>query len=304
MNGIFIAASMVAIFLGLGSLLAAHGSARERRLIAQRVLGISRSQVRNAPDRTHYNTAIRILRRVSGALTRDIGAMSRLVQAAGVFNAHAVYAFLAARILLTLLAGMTALVVSAAVGTTPIYAALAITTATGAGFLLPTYLLRYRANRRRRKIKRELPLFLDSLKLLLQSGVSVEIALRHIARMEVAIIPEIQKSLRSLEEDLDQGRDYPVTFERWANRLSLPEAREVVGILMQSLQFGGETVPMLGTLVGELIERRLSDARLVAGKRSVVLTLAMVVFFLPPLILIVIGPAVTGIIRNITGVGG
>jgi len=303
MNAIYVSVSAVGILLGLGMLAVAHAGARERRRVAQRVFKLSGRVHQDGAMRIRREAVFRLLSHVAVFLTRDTGSIARLVQAAGILNPQGIYLFLGIRLLTTILAALIALLASVAVAAAAGYVGLATALGAVAGYVGPTVLLHSFAKRRRRRIKRELPLFLDSLKLLLQSGVSIEIALRHISRMETTIIPEIQRSLRPLEEDLDQGRDYPETFERWGDRLSIPEAKDVVGLLLQSLQFGGETLPMLGTMVNELIERRVSDARLAAGKRSVILTLAMVVFFLPPLILIVIAPAVVGIVRSITGMG-
>ena len=298
-DGIFQATCIIATAIGGATILATYIGGRQSRIVEQRLRGLL--QVRNgAPkSRTRYEAIIRTINRLSLALSNDLHLMTVIVQVAGFSDQRTVYLFIAIRAVLTVLLALLAAAISAFLAMPVIYFALITVAAAGVGYLGPTYALRIVASRRRRRIARELPLFLDSLGLLLQSGASIEIALRHIARMETAIIPEIQKSLRLLEEDLDQGKAYAASFERWGARLSIPDARDVVGLLLQSLQYGGEILPLLKQLVNEIIERRLSDARLAAGKRSVFLTLIMVAFFLPPLVLIISGPAVTSIVRTL-----
>lgn len=286
----------------LGSRLVQQGLMveRHRRAVGRRVASFAGEPVYEPfGELGPFDTAIRWMARLSLLISKDLEAQARLVRAAGRFANAAVYRFLALRMALATVGAVVALTCSATTGCSPVIAAALTAVLVSAGYGGPAYVLRYLAGRRRKKISRELPLFLDSVKLLIQTGASLELALRQVTRIETAAMPELRRTLEILLQDLDQGKSYDLALERWAERAAVPGAMEFASLALQSIKYGTELSPMLEQFIADLIEQRLAMARELAGKRSVSMTVVMVAFFLPPLMAIIGAPAVVDIVRNL-----
>ena len=241
--------------------------------------------------------AIASVARLSLLVSKDLQAQARLIRAAGIFAPGAVDRFLALRVVLAAIAAVSGFMLGTMADYPPVVVAALMAVLVPAGYACPAFLLQYLAAKRRKRITRELPLFLDSVKLLLQTGAGLELALRQTARMETAAIPELRRTLEYLLQDLDLGKSYDLAFERWVEKAAVPGAEEFAGLALQSIKHGSELTPMLEQFIEDLIEQRLAMARELAGKRSVSLTVVMVAFFLPPLIMIIAAPAVVEIVR-------
>jgi tight adherence protein C len=275
-------------------------SYRHRRAVDQRIAMFATATADDTDEkRGRFESAVLGLARLSLLFSKDLQAQARQIRAAGFFAHGAVNRFLALRISLSVIGIVLGPTLSSAVGCPPALAAAFSCALVFAGYSGPALFLRYVGHLRRNRIFRELPLFLDSVKLLLQNGASLELALRQLARMEIAGIPEIRRTMAYLLEDLDQGKSYDVAFERWVEKLAIPEAEEFAGLMLQSIMHGTELTPMLEQFIQDQIQQRLALAREMAGKRSVYLTIIMVAFFLPPLLAIIGAPAVMDIANTI-----
>lgn len=273
---------------------------RQVRLVERRMAAlVGRPVESEAEEQGAFDTAVRELARLSLWISRDLQTQSRRVREAGMFAHGAVNRFLALRLVLPAVGVVIAPAIGLAAGLPPMMVVALTLAAVVSGHMGPVLVLRLLGHVRTKRVFRELPFFLDSVKLLLQTGASLELSLRQIARMDIAAIPEIRRTLSYFLEDLDQGKSYDLAFERWAEKLAAPDAEELAGLMLQSLMHGTELTPMLEQFVQEQIERRLTMAREVAGKRSVSMTVVMVAFFLPPLVVIIGAPAAVDIARTI-----
>ena len=246
-----------------------------------------------------FDSIVGRIAKLSLSISNDLEAQARLVRAAGIFSNGAINQFLALRVVLSGIGAGAALTFSTTGAGSPVVAAALTAVLVSAGYGGPTFVLRYLAAKRCRKISHELPLFLDSVKLLLQTGVSLELTLRQIAHMETAAVPELRRTLDFFLQDLDQGKSYDLAFERWVEKAAVAGAKEFAGLALQSIKYGTELTPMLEQFIVDLIEQRLAKARELAGKRSVSMTVVKIAFFLPPLLAIIGAPAVVDIARHI-----
>ena len=87
------------------------------------------------------------------------------------------------------------------------------------------------------------------------------------------------------------GAPYDTALEKWGQRIGLEESRELAAMFKQSLVHGTELSSSLRRFANDLSERRLMSARESVGKKSAQLTVVMVMFFLPALIILLGGPA-------------
>ncbi len=163
--------------------------------------------------------------------------------------------------------------------------------------LLPRWLVRRAAADRQTRIRAEIALFINLIVLLLEAGLSIRQALRSLVRDGAGVLPELGEEFRLALRQIDAGGDLGDVFTSMGNVLDVPELSGVLGVLRQVERYGGEVrEPLLGALA-VMEERRSLDLRervnLLAGRMTVV----MVLFFFPALMLCVAGPAFSSIFR-------
>lgn len=170
--------------------------------------------------------------------------------------------------------------------------------------LLPRWGLRHAATERQRRIRAEVPLFINLMILLFEAGLSTRQALHSLVRDGGGVLPELGTEFRLALRQIDAGGELGEVFNSMGRVLDVPELTSVLGVLRQVERYGGEVrEPMLSALT-VLEERRSLDLRervnLLAGRMTVV----MVLFFFPALMLCVAGPAFTSILKALKQVTG
>lgn len=170
----------------------------------------------------------------------------------------------------------------------------------GAVYVLAKRVLVWFGNSRLRRIRREMPFILDIMMITLESGLSLDQSLRHIALSETSAGPEVQKAVRVLVDDLEKGTPYDVALDKWGERLGIDEGRELAALFKQSLHYGTEIGPSLREFIREFSDKRVSTARESIGRKATQLTGVMVVFFLPALLIILAGPTVTALLSGLS----
>lgn len=170
--------------------------------------------------------------------------------------------------------------------------------------LAPRWALRSAAARRRARIAREVPLFIHLLVLLFEAGLSTRQAFASLVREGRGVLPELGREFETALRQMEAGGDTAAVLRGMGETLSVPDLDGVLGVLRQADRYGGEIrEPLLETLA-VLEERRGLDLRekvnLVSGRMTVV----MVLFFFPALLIFVAGPAVVSILSAMADVAG
>jgi tight adherence protein C len=160
-------------------------------------------------------------------------------------------------------------------------------------------LLKLRAEQRRREIRRELPYVLDLLLMVLESGVSIDQALQHTAAQLGRTAPVSGEILSRTIAEIEDGTPYDKALDRLAGRLAVSEGRDFAGLLKQNLFQGGELGAPLRRLAADIGDARLAHAREQMGRKSVLLTVVMLIFFMPVLMIALAGPAVSDLMGTL-----
>lgn len=165
------------------------------------------------------------------------------------------------------------------------------------GLLLPRWALRSSAAGRQIRIRSEVPLFINLMVLLLEAGLSTRQALRSLIRDGEGVLPELGEEFRLALRQIDAGGDLGEVLANMGRVLDVAELSGVLGVLRQVERYGGEVREPLLSALAVMQERRGLDLRervnLLAGRMTVV----MVLFFFPALMLCVAGPAFSSIFR-------
>jgi tight adherence protein C len=159
--------------------------------------------------------------------------------------------------------------------------------------------LKLRSETRQREIRRELPYVLDLLLMVLDSGVSIDQALQHVSQQIDRVAPLTAQMLAQYMADTEEGLPYDKALDRLAQRLAVSEGRDFAGLLKQNLFQGGELGQPLRRLAADISEARLASAREQLGRKSVLLTLVMLAFFMPVLLIAIAAPAVTDVLGTL-----
>lgn len=174
----------------------------------------------------------------------------------------------------------------------------------GVVFLAARRTLRWRASRRRRKVGQELPFFLDVLTMMLESGVSLDQAFRTFATTEGKAAPILKEAVQSLVSDIERGMPYEAALDRWGDRLGVSGARELASLFKRNLAQGAELSGALAQFAKEFTDRRVSSAREAVGRKAAQMSLVMMIFFMPALLVILAGPAVVNLVKNLMEIAG
>ncbi|NKF21423.1 type II secretion system F family protein [Solimonas marina] len=181
---------------------------------------------------------------------------------------------------------------------------LAVIVAAILSFLAPRWILRSAASRRRGRVQREVPLFIHLLVLLFESGLSTRQALQSMVRESGGVLLELGRELDVMLRQVEAGADLSDTLKSTSDVLAVEDLSTVFSVLRQVDRYGGELrEPLLETL--EVIEeRRGYELREKVNHMSGRMTVVMVLFFFPALLIFVAGPAFMGIIKALGDING
>ncbi|MCR5876680.1 type II secretion system F family protein [Phenylobacterium sp. J426] len=222
---------------------------------------------------------------------QDREEISQLLFAAGRREPDAVFQFAALRLGLALLLALaTALAVWRLNAASPI-ARLAPILMFGAAFIGAKQVLGLMAGARRRRVSAELPYTLDVLLMMLEAGVSLDQCFRTFAETEGRAAPIMQAAVAGLVADTQRGMPYDLALTRWADQLGIEGARELAAVFRQSLAQGTELSGALRAFAHEFSERRVFTAKAAIARKNVQMTVVMMLFLLPALMVILAGPA-------------
>lgn len=158
------------------------------------------------------------------------------------------------------------------------------------GFLLPKKLIVGRAEARMKRLSDELSLFMQMLRILFDSGLAVEQALRVLVIEGRKVLPELGYELDTALRRAEQGLSLESELQTTAAALDHPEFTDIVVVLRQMLTQGGSAKSSLTKMIEVMNGKRLTDLQEKVSKLSAKMTIVMVVFFFPALVILIAGP--------------
>lgn len=161
----------------------------------------------------------------------------------------------------------------------------------GFGAYIPYLGLRILVERRQAAIRDAFPDALDMLLVCVRSGMTIEAALARVAVEIRRYSRELEQEFSLIVADLAYGRDRGKAFENFAARTTLPGAHAIAKALAQAERYGTSIGHALKSTASEYRRMRLHDAERRAAALPAKLTVPMVIFFLPALFVVILGPA-------------
>ncbi|MFE8115289.1 type II secretion system F family protein [Brenneria goodwinii] len=255
--------------------------AGQRQRLAQRLMSALNSIGRSVPL---FNAAQRT--EIAGKLV-----------SAGFRNPQALMVMIALALLsIALLLTLVAVFVWPLLEGQRIYGVLLCLAAVYLGLLLPRVLLDRMVVRRQRMIQQGLPDALDLLVICTNAGLGLNSAIHRVA-VEIEIVcPALADELRLTSGELQISSDIETVLKRLAQRTGLESIHTLVNTLLQSRQYGTAITQALRILARSERTARMMRLEESAAKLAVKITLPMMLFILPTVLIVAAGPAVLGLI--------
>jgi tight adherence protein C len=161
-----------------------------------------------------------------------------------------------------------------------------------AGVIGPSFWLDRTKRRRQTAFRRSLPDALDVMVICLEGGLSLAGALRRVAGELRGAHPLLASELNIVQREVQLGRSEGEALREFAGRADLEEIRSLAAVIAQSERFGAGLVKSLRVHAETLRTKRLNYAEEMAQKASTKILFPTVLFILPALFIIILGPAV------------
>ena len=216
------------------------------------------------------------------------------LSAAGYRGQGPVYAFLFFRFAMPLLlmAGAAVYFFVLAKGEMPMLNKIVFTLGAGAaGFYVPDLYLKNVTAKRQESIMRAFPDALDLLLICVESGMSIEAAFKKVsAEIGSQSIP-LAEELTLTTAELSYLPDRRQAYDNLAKRTDLEGVKSVCVALQQAERYGTPLAQTLRVLAQENRDMRMAEAEKKAAALPPKLTVPMILFFLPVLFIVILGPA-------------
>jgi len=160
-----------------------------------------------------------------------------------------------------------------------------------AGFYAPVLYVNNRAQKRKQSIQLAWPDALDLMLICVESGMSVEAAMRRVAEEIGAQSVALAEELILTNAELSYLQERRQAYENLSNRTGLESVKSVAQALVQAERYGTPVAHALRVLAAESRDMRMNEAEKKAAALPPKLTVPMILFFLPVLFAIILGPA-------------
>jgi tight adherence protein C len=159
------------------------------------------------------------------------------------------------------------------------------------GFYLPNIFISNLIQRRQQSIKRVFPDALDLLLICVQAGMSVESAMNKVSGEIGARSLELAEEFGLTTAELSYLPERRQAYDNLGKRTGLPMVRAVGTSLIQAERYGTPVGQALRVLAKESRDMRMAEAEKKAAALPPKLTVPMILFFLPVLFIVILGPA-------------
>lgn len=182
-------------------------------------------------------------------------------------------------------------------GMAPIIRNLLTGSAAVAGMLMPDYLVRYSREAYRKRLERGIPDALDLMVVCAQAGLSMQPTLARVAEEIRPAHAEVAIELALTASEMQVMVDSRTALLRLGERTGLASLRRLTATLAQSIQYGTPLSDAMRALAAEMRQEMLIAFEERAARLPVFLTMPMVLFILPCVMMVVGGPAVIQLFR-------
>lgn len=196
-------------------------------------------------------------------------------------------------------AGITAFIVFYFTQWPILYKVLAILASGLMGSYLVDFVLRQLVEMRKERIRKAFPQALDLMVVCTEAGLSLTATVQRVAREISQICPDLGYELALLSIELNMFSDPRKALQNFGERMDSDYFKAIVTNIIQAEQYGTPIAQAMRTIAEQFRLDRLLEAEERAAKLPVLLTLPVMLFIFPCVYIVILGPAVIGILNNI-----
>ena len=175
--------------------------------------------------------------------------------------------------------------------------AIAVGIAGFVGLLIPNKILEKRCDARLKIYRKGFPDSLDLLLVCVEAGLGLNAAIQRIS-LELAINhPLLSEQYARVNEEIRVGVDRVTALKNFAERTQLEDADNLVSLLAQSMKYGTSISETLRVFAAELRDKRIQNAEEQAAMVGTKLIFPLVLCIFPAFFIVIVGPAVLGVMK-------
>lgn len=170
-----------------------------------------------------------------------------------------------------------------------------------AGYYLPQYWVKRRVQMRQNEITSGFPDSLDMMLVCVEAGQSIDQSILRVSKEIRAGYPALGEEFEIVGQEVKAGKERTAVLKDMAERVGLSDVSSFVTVLVQSATFGTSIAEALRVYASEMRDKRVMRAEEKANTLPTKLTLGTMLFTVPPLMIILIGPSIHGIATQLGG---
>jgi len=159
------------------------------------------------------------------------------------------------------------------------------------GYKAPELYIDNIAKKRTDAIRKGLPDALDLMVICAEAGLTVDAAFARVAKELGRAYPELGDELTLTAIELSFLTERRMAFENLAYRVNLDAVRGVVTTMIQTERYGTPLASALRVLSAEFRNERMMRAEEKAARLPAIMTVPLILFILPVLFIVILGPA-------------
>ncbi|MCU4655189.1 type II secretion system F family protein [Roseibacterium sp. SDUM158016] len=163
------------------------------------------------------------------------------------------------------------------------------------GYYAPKYWVQRRLQVRQEQIIQGFPDALDLMLVCVEAGQSLDQAINRVAKEIETSYPSLAEEFQIVAYEMKAGKEKSRVLRDMGERVDVQDINSFVTTLIQSATFGTSIAEALRVYAEEMRDKRVMRAEEKANKLPTKLTLGTMMFCVPPLLIILIGPSVYGI---------
>jgi len=172
------------------------------------------------------------------------------------------------------------------------------------GFLLPRFILKRMIRNRQNRIRLGLPDALDLTVICVEAGLALDQALMRVGQDLHHAHPDLSDEFHFVNLEMRAGKPRAEALRNLVERTGVDDIRSLVGTLIQTDRFGTSVAQALRVHSDSLLTERRQRAEEQAAKTTIKMVPPLVIFVLPSIIFVTIGPAVIELVRQLGPISG
>jgi tight adherence protein C len=169
------------------------------------------------------------------------------------------------------------------------------------GYYIPKYWINKRLAARQTEIVQGFPDALDMMLVCVEAGQSLDQSIIRVAKESKAGYPALAEEFEIVAQEVKAGKERVTVLKDMSERVGISDVTSFVTTLVQSATFGTSIAEALRVYSAEMRDKRVMRAEEKANTLPTKLTLGTMMFCLPPLLVILIGPSIHGIATQLGG---